>query len=461
MWQRLGISFLLALLYWLVLTVCPVDTVWSQERGAIYQVEVRGIVTVMTVGYLERAIAVAEASNATALIIQLSNRGAVIRDIRPLAERIAQSTVPIVVYVAPPGTQSGAAGTLLLSASHIAAMAPNTSFGISAPLVHVRGTLSEATQHLLLDSMVRQLREWNEQRGRSVAWVGQAVHQGLIMTNEQAFATTPPTINLVAQDMEELLLLLQGRMVTLKTGHTLTMQTLGKTPKMIVPSLWERLLFFLAHPTTMFLLLVMGCTALCVELTQPGVGIFTGIALVLLGGALVGVIVLPIRWISLVGCLLAFALIAADMFIPSHGGLTLIGVVLLVISAMTLVDAAQAPGVFVALWAIALVALIIAAFAAVVVWFVVQLRSQPVATGGEGLIGKLAEVRERLAPEGMVFVEGAYWRAICEEGEVEKGAWVRVVAVHALRLVVRPIHPSGPRPTAASQPTGTEHEKET
>jgi membrane-bound serine protease (ClpP class) len=114
----------------------------------------------------------------------------------------------------------------------------------------------------------------------------------------------------------------------------------------------------------------------------------------------------------------------------------------MVVSAMTLIDAAQAPGVFVALWAILLVVLAIAAFAALSVWFIVRSRSTPVKTGQEGMVGRLAEVRKTLDPQGMVFVDGALWRAVSEDGIIEQGDWVRITAVHELRLIVRRIEPN-------------------
>jgi membrane-bound serine protease (ClpP class) len=130
-------------------------------------------------------------------------------------------------------------------------------------------------------------------------------------------------------------------------------------------------------------------------------------------------------------------MVAADLFLPSNGLVTLIGLVLLVVSAMTMFDGAQAPGVAVALWAVLLVAGMIAAFAALGIYLALRTRKRPVATGQEGLVGRMAEVRKRLEPEGMVFVEGALWRAVSEDGEVETGEYVRITGVYELRLTVR------------------------
>jgi membrane-bound serine protease (ClpP class) len=421
----------------LLLSLIAGPTVRAQERGPIYYTQVEGIVTSVKVDYLQRALRTAEASDASALIIQVSSDGAVLRALRPLAVRIAEATVPVVVYVAPSGTESGATGAFLLSAAHIAAMAPETSFGAPVPLADVDETLSEQTQELVLESVVDQIRGWNEERGRNTDWVDAAVRRGVVRNNEQAAASSPPAIDLIASDRDELLTLLQGRSVELENGETVELQTLGRETTPIEPSAWEEFLLLITDPTVAFLLLVMGCIAIYAELATPGIGVAAGLGGALLLGSLLGWIVLPVNWLSLGGLLLAFALIMGDLYLPTAGGLTVAGLILLIVSAMTLIDAAQAPRVFIALWAILVVVLAIGAFAAVGIWLVVRTRDTPIATGQEGLIGRLAEVRKPLDPEGMVFVEGALWRAVSEDGLVEAHEWVRVAAVHDLRLVVR------------------------
>ena len=113
------------------------------------------------------------------------------------------------------------------------------------------------------------------------------------------------------------------------------------------------------------------------------------------------------------------------------------GLALLVMGALNLIDAQQAPGVMIAVWVIALVGLALATLVALGIWLALRSRGQPNATGEQAMLGRLAEVRQRLDPDGMVFVEGALWQAISEDGPAEIGDWVRVTAVHELRLVVR------------------------
>jgi membrane-bound serine protease (ClpP class) len=406
-------------------------------RGPLFFAEAEGTLTSVTVGYLRRALHLAEASDATALIIRLGGGGGVLRDMRPFAMELAEARVPVVVYVAPAGAQSGAAGALFLSAAHISAMAPGASFGSPSPLTRVDEALTQQTRDLVLDSVTDQIRDWNASRGRNTDWVDRAVREGVVLTNEQAISTNPPTIDLVAADQEELLKLLEGRVVKLADGRSIQLATLGQAPSLVAPTLWERLRLALADPTVAFVLLVIGALAIYLEIAAPGTTIFAGVGAVLLAGAVVGLVALPVRWWSVLLLLLAFGLIGAEFFTPTHGALVITGIALLVVGALTLIDPAQAPETAIALWVVLLMALGLATFAAIGVWLALRTRTQPVATGQEAIIGKLAEVRQRLDPDGMVFVEGALWRAVSEDGVVEAGDWVRVVAMHDLRLIVR------------------------
>src|SRR3954447_9149601 len=151
--------------------------------GPIYVAEAQGTITSVTIGYLRNALHLAEASNANLLLIQISSAGAVLRDARPFAGELAAARVPVVVYVAPAGTSSGAAGALFLSAAHLSAMAPGTSFGSAYPLARVDEALTQQTRDLVLDSVTDQIRAWNADRGRNIAWVDRAVREGTLLTN--------------------------------------------------------------------------------------------------------------------------------------------------------------------------------------------------------------------------------------------------------------------------------------
>jgi len=412
-------------------------------NGPVFVADIQGTITSVTIGYLRRALRQAEAANATVLLIQMSNSGAVLRDVREFAGQIAAARVPVAVYVAPGGTESGAAGALFLSAAHIAAQAPDTSFGSPYPLTQVDTALTQQTRDLLLDTVTDQIRGWNAARGRNTEWVDRAVREGVVLDNQQAIALKPPAVDLVAANRTELLTLLEGRQVKLQDGRSVKLATLGRNIVEVVPSAWEGLRLALADPTIAFVLLVLGVLAIGLEFAAPGTSIFAGIGVVLLLASALGLWVLPLRWWALLLLLLALGLLAAEFIVHTHGALAVAGIALLGVGSLNLIDPAQAPNTVIALWVIILVGLALLTFVAFGVWLALRSRDRPVATGQETLVGRLAEVRERLDPDGMVFVEGALWRAISEDGTVDVGDWVRVAAVHDLRLVVRRLDEEG------------------
>lgn len=450
---RLAVSLIVGLLALLALAAPPA---LSQGVGPLYTVAVDGVLSRYAADHVRRALREAEAADAEVLVVRLSNGGAVLSEARALATDLAAARVPVVVYIAPAGTRAGAAGSWLLSAAHIAAMAPDTSFGVAAPLAIPAGAVSDATRELFYTEAERQLADWNRERGRNEAWVPGAVREGAILTNAQATALDPPAVEIVARDEAELLTLLEGRSVVLSDGEQRSLATLGRSAEAVMPTIVEAALLLLASPTVAFLLLVMAGMAIYAELVSPGIGLLAGVGVALLLTSLVGLVALPVSWISLIGLLLAFGLVATDLFTPTHGALTVLGLLLLVVSAMTLFDGTQAPGVGVGLWAVLLVAAVVAAFAGLGLWLALRAHQQPVVTGQEVLVGRLAEVRKRLDPEGMVFVEGALWRAISEDGEVEPGEWVRVTAVYNLRLTVRRLaEPASSEAQAGSEQSPT------
>ncbi|WP_044232189.1 nodulation protein NfeD [Chloroflexus sp. Y-396-1] len=431
------VRLLIIVLIWLSIA----SSVGSQPVQPLYQVEYEGVLTSYAAGYIRRALREAEAANAQALLVKLTPQGTVLAEARALAREIAEARVPVIIYISPAGHDAGAAGTWLLAAAHIAAMAPDSRFGIAAPLLAPVTGVSETTQDLLLEEQVQQFETWGAARQRNVTWAEQALRSGFITTAGQAIETTPPIIDIVARDLTELLQRLEGRVVTLSDGTQITLSTLGVRPLIIEVNLVEAVLLILANPTVVFFLLIMAGLAFYAEFLSPTVGILAGLGVLLLAGAIIGMIALPVQWLSVLGILIAFGLVAADLFVPSHGTLTVIGVGVMIASSLTLFDSTQAPGVAVALWAIILVALLIALFAIGGLWLALRSRNRPVVTGQEVLIGRLAEVRKRLDPEGMVFVEGALWRAVCENGVAEEGEYVRVTGIYALRLTVRRIDP--------------------
>jgi len=409
----------------------------SQPRDPIYHAEIHGVITSVTIAYLRRALLLAEAANANALIIQMSTSGGVLRDMRPFAGQIATAHVPVVVYVAPMGTQAGAAGALFLSAAHISVLTPKTSFGSPYPLASVDESLSQQTRDLVLDSVVDQVRSWNAARGRNTDWIDHAVREGVVLTNEQAIAADPPAVDLVAADLDELLTLLEGRVVKLDDGRSVQLATLGQTVTPVEPTLWEGLRLALANPTVAFVLLAMGALAIYLELGAPGTSVFAGIGVVLLAGALAGLLVLPIHVWSLLLLLLGFVLIGVEFFAPLHGALVVSGLALVLVGALNLFDVVQAPGAMIDPWVVPAVALALGALATFSLVATIGNRTRPVLTGIEALIGRDGVAISDLAPRGTVRVDGEVWSAIADVEPIHAGEQVQIVAVEGVTVWVQ------------------------
>jgi membrane-bound serine protease (ClpP class) len=410
-----------------------------QSRGPIYSAEIHGVITSVTIAYLRRILQLAEATDANVLIIQMSPTGGVLRALRPFAGEIANAHVPVAVYVAPQGTQAGAAGALFLSAAHISALAPRTSFGSPDPLAQADTVLSQQTRELVLDNVTDQLRSWNTARGRNTDWVDRAVREGVVLSNEQAIAADPPAVDLVAADLEELLTLLEGRAVKLADGRMVQLATLGQTVTPVAPTLWEGLRLALANPTIAFLLLAMGALAIYLELGAPGTSLFAGVGVVLLAGAVAGLLALPIHGWSLLLLLFGFVLIGVEFFVPIHGALLVTGIALVLVGALNLIDPVQAPGITINPWVVPVAVLALGGLAASSIWAAVRNRARPVLTGIESLIGQVGVAISDLTPQGMVRVEGEVWSAVADGEPIHAGDQVQIVAVAGVTLWVQPL----------------------
>lgn len=409
----------------------------AQTTRAVYYVTIDNTLSGPAAGVVRRAVREAEAADAVALVIEVRGGGS-LGVAWPLAREIEAANVPIITYVAPSGTRSGAVGTLLTTASHVAAMAPGSEIGFAQPLVDRPAGFGDATQQLVVDEVVQQATGWATARGRNAAWVERAVRSGATLRAEDARALDPPVIDLIA-DEGDLLTGVQGRRVLLANGQERTLDTLGAEVRRVAPTAWEAIGQLLALPTVAFVLFVVGGIAVFLEFANPGVGVPGAAGGVLLVAALVGFVLGEVRPLAVILLAAGLVLVGLEHVATSHGGFTLAGLVLVVLGALFLVDPARTPGVGVSLLTIGGVALLLGGAGAGIVALAVRVRQQPPTTGQDALMGQLAEVRRALAPEGFVFVNGALWSAWTDRGPLQPGELVEVIAVDGLRLFVRPL----------------------
>ena len=420
--------------------------------GRVDVATARGVVNPTMAGFVGRAIDQAERDGAAALVIQLDTPGGLDSSMRQIVQGILGSRVPVIVYVAPVGARAGSAGVYISYAAHVAAMAPSTNIGSATPVAFGEGgaeaKLSAEMRAKLTNDAAAYLRGLAERRGRNPDWADRAVREGVNVTEQEALALG--VVNVVANDVADLLRRVDGMNVETTAGQV-TLRTADAPVHRLEMGWIEGLLHVISDPTIAYILLSLGTMGLFFELSNPGAifpGVVGGICL-LLGFYALGT--LPVNYAGLALMGFALLLFAADLFAPTHGVLTVGGVISFVLGSLILFNVPEAaPWLSLSLWAVAGVSLSLALFFGLVVGAVARSHRRRVTTGREGLVGLLGEAKTGLAPRGTVFVDGALWEAESDGGPLQAGDRVRVVAVEGLRLKVTPALPAA-MPAASGQ----------
>lgn len=425
-----GLAFLLA-----ILTVFPA----AGQGGEVFVLTLDGVINPVTASYLARGIATAETAGAEALIVQLDTPGGLMDSTEQMVRAIANARVPVIVYVAPRGARAASAGVYITYASHVAAMAPDTRIGAATPVAYGEQgepvSLPEAMQRKIEQDALAALRSLAQERGRNLEWAERAVREAASATAREAVEQR--IVEILAEDLSDLLRQLDGRVVALASGNIVTLRTAHASVRFLPMRPLERFLLTITNPTVAYLLLSIGLLGLWIEFSQPGVslpGVLGGVC-VLLGLYALGT--LPVNWAAVFLMLLAFIFFAFDIFASTHGVLTIGGLVSFIMGSLLLFQSPE-PYLRVQPWAIALVAAIVLAVAVLIVRAAVRGQRRPVVSGPEALIGMVGEARQDLDPEGLVFVDGALWRARSVAGRIEAGRAVEVVRIEGLLLHVRP-----------------------
>jgi membrane-bound serine protease (ClpP class) len=420
---------------WLLLFFSSVMAVFAQEVAAARHVdvlEIEGPVTPVMISYIERGIRTAEGDGAQALIIQLNTPGGQIDLMNEIVQILLSADVPTVVYVAPAGAYAASAGTLITLGAHVAAMAPGTTIGAASPVGSQGEDLGETMEAKVKEDLKAQARALAARRGeKAVAWAEAAIEEAKAATSDEALELG--VIDFVASDLVDLLAQMNGFSVQLGQ-QTTTLQTADAEIREVAMSFVEQVLHIITNPTIAFILLTIGINAILFELSSPGgyaAGIVGALCLLL---AFYALGVLPVNYTGLLLIGLAFVLFVVDIKAPTHGALTVGGIVSLIAGALILFNS---PLYRVSISAIVAVALVTGLFFAFAVAKIVQTHRRPAVTGKEGLVGRLAEVRTRLDPSGTVFVRGEFWKATSSSGPAEVGDLVEVVSVDGFHLTVK------------------------
>jgi len=404
------------------------------EPSEVVMLVIDGGINPATADYIHEGLTLARERGAAALLIQLDTPGGLLESTKTIVKDILGAPVPVIVYIAPSGGGAASAGVFVTLSAHVAAMAPGTNIGAAHPVGGQGETIGGDMREKVENFAASLSRTIAQQRGRNVDWAEKAVRESVSITEREA--VEQHVVDLVANDVDELLRLVDGRTVD-AAGHQTTLRTAGATVTAHPMRLRQKVLDVLANPNVAYLLMMVGILGLYVELTHPGV-VFPGVAgaiSLLLG--LAALQVLPINYSGLGLIMLGLALLVAEMFLPSFGVLGVGGLVAFVLGSLLLFDTPESTmpvdrGIILA------AALTLGSFMLVIGILVVRTQRRRPSLGSEGLVGEVGEVRRKLGPSKVkVFIHGEYWDADADDDALELGTPVEVVRVEGMRMRVR------------------------
>ncbi len=430
------------LIIWVVLglaSIFPLPGV-AQGEQVIVLLTAQGAVTPAMAEYLDRGLERAEREGAEALIFQLDTPGGSVDLMTRMVQRIRNSHVPVVVYIAPRGAMAGSAGTVITLAGHVAAMAPETAIGAASPVGGQGEDLGETIETKQKEIMKATVRSLAARRGEEAIALAEATIEDAVAVSAKE-ALDIGLIDFIATDIDDLLAQLDGFTVEIMTGER-SLHTVGAQIVDFPQSFIEQLLQVLTNPNVTFLLLTVGVQAILIEISAPGgwVAGFIGVVCMALGTYGLGI--LPVNWFGLVFLITAFVLFVLDIKAPTHGALTAAGLASFIIGSLVLFNSPGTPSFQrVSIPLVVGVGMATGAFFLVVLTFALRAQRRPVEVGTEALIGRVGETRTALAPQGMIHVAGELWSAVIEPGasDMKAGERVEVVGVDGLRLRVRPV----------------------
>lgn len=445
---RLGQAVSLGLFTWLLLA--PVAAVAAPK---VYLLDLKGAVGPVSADYLVRGMHRAADEGATAIVLRMDTPGGLDSSMREIIRAILSSPSPVVGYVAPSGARAASAGTFILYACQIAAMAPGTNVGAATPVSLFGGSPSpepapekpetsgpsepsqirppDAEMTKVTNDAVAYIRSLAKLGGRNADWAERAVREAASLPYDEALQLN--VIDLVADDVPQLIAKLNGRTVQVQ-GVARTLSVAGATVVPLQPDLRTRLLAMLTDPNVAYILLLVGVYGLIFEFSHPGIyapGVIGTISLLL---GLFALSVIPVDLAGVGLTILGIGLMVAEAFVPSFGALGIGGAVAFLIGSLMTFDT---PGYRLA-WPVAVGATVVSVgLFLLVMAMLLRTRRRPLSSGDATLLGATAEVITWAGKEGIVRALGERWHARAES-QLSAGQTVRVVARDGLTLRVEP-----------------------
>ena len=422
----------------------------ADSPGTAMVLNIKGVIGPAVSSYVVQGLAKAEKLDAHLVILQMDTPGGLDHSMREIISHILRSPVPVASYVAPIGSRAASAGTYILYASHIAAMAPTTNLGAATP-IQIGGmpgspqepaapeqqeekkdtTVPKDTlERKMVNDAVAYIKGLAVRHGRNAEWAEQAVREAVSLTAEEALDAG--VIDLIAANMEELLQKIDGRQVVMENGRV-TLATSGMTITRFDPDWRTRLLMVITDPNIAYILMLVGIYGLIYELANPGFflpGVAGAICLLL---ALYTFHILPINYAGLALIALGISFMIAEVFVPSVGALGIGGVIAFVVGSIILMDEES---MRISLLLIIGTALLSLGFFLWLIGRLYTVSKKKVLTGAEQMVGSIGEAMEDFSSTGRIWIHGESWNANIPE-EVKKGQKVEVISQDGLTLNVK------------------------
>lgn len=399
------------------------------SAGEVVVIEFEGPINPGMASYVKRGLDEAATRGARAVVIQMDTPGGLVTSMRTIIKDIMNSPVPVAVFVGPKGAGAASAGVMITVAGHVAAMSPGTNIGAAHPVMAGGRDIGQTMSEKVVHDMAAYGRGIAEERGRNGEWVERAIRESVSITAEEAVAHN--VVDMIADDVSDLLSKLDGRTIHFR-GKEMSLEVEGATVINYTPGFRDRVLKTISDPNIAYILMMIGLAGIYFELSNPGAifpGVIGGISLIL---AFYSLQTLPVNYAGLLLIVLAVILFIAEVMITSYGVLSIGGLISLTIGSIMLFE-----DVGVSLRLLFPTIILMAGFFLVVTSLAFKAYRSRTKTGSEGIVGSVGVARERLDPEGLVFVHGELWRGRAAE-PIERGAVVEVESLDGLVLCVKP-----------------------
>ncbi|MHB8091502.1 MAG: NfeD family protein [Syntrophales bacterium] len=431
--RKMRLAWLAALL--LFFCVAAPSSGEAQKAPVFELISIDAAITPSIAEYIEKNIAEAAKGDAAGIIIRIDTPGGLDTAMRDIAKAILNAPLPVIVYVAPSGARAASAGVIIVSAAHVAAMAPGTNIGAAHPVgIGIGGTADKTMSMKVENDAVAYAQGIAKKRGRNEAWVEEAVRKSASITAEEALRLN--VIDLMATDNDSLLRQIEGRQVDVN-GVKRVIATAGAVVHEKTMETRDRILSALSNPNIAYILFLVGLAGLYFEFSTPGAilpGVIGGISLIL---ALFAMQTLSINYAGVALIIFAIILFIAEIKIISHGILSIGGVVSLLIGSLMLFNTAGSS--LRVSWSVLIPAVAITSlFFIVIVGIAMKAQLRPRQGGREGMTGQEGVAIGDVLTDGKVIVGGEYWDAVSDV-PIAGGSPIRVVGVENLKLKVEPI----------------------